>query len=153
MCATTAACHNELPHCHDLLRCRCYLPVAAQLLSSLASTAAPLLPPLLPPAALLLSHPKQLRHEHPSNLQPQADSLSSKQKHRRGVTGAAPLPPRASMTSACTGPPSATPVSPRAPPESQGPQRPLQCQPRPLLRSAADDSSPPEHAVVESYPR
>jgi hypothetical protein len=129
------------------------LPAAAPLLSSLASTTAPLLPPLLLPAALLLSHPEQLLHEHPSTLQPQADSLSSKQKHQRDVTGAALLPSRASTTSAYTGPPLATPAPPRVPPESQGPQRPLQRQPRPLLRFVADDSSPPEHAIMESYPR
>jgi hypothetical protein len=46
------------------------LPAAASLLSSLASTAAPLLPPLRPSDALLPSHPEQLRHEHPSTLQP-----------------------------------------------------------------------------------
>jgi hypothetical protein len=56
-------------------------------------------------------------------------------------------------STAASGTPPATPAPPRAPPESQGPQRPLQRQPRTLLRSAADDSSPPEHAVVESYPR
>jgi hypothetical protein len=60
----------------------------------------------------------------PPPSSPKPTTLSSKQRHRRGATGAASLPSRASVMPAHTGPPPATPTPPRAPPERRTPSRP-----------------------------
>jgi hypothetical protein len=112
------------------------------------------------PTLLTSCHHRSTRctcSHHPCTLPPHHRPggkivYSSSHTYRRVLTpplklaiAAVPRPP----STATSGPPPATPAPPRAPPESQGPQR----QPQTLLRSATDDSSPPEHAVVESYPR
>jgi hypothetical protein len=89
----------------------------------------PLLPAHMSSAAVdravPLRHPEQLRHENPPQLSsPRPTPLSSKEGHRRSVTGAVPLPPIASTTSAHTGPPRTTPAPPQAPPEHRTPFRP-----------------------------
>jgi hypothetical protein len=126
--------------------------VARHLKATLSADAADQPPPPLhalhmQPSPMHPTPSPSVRRKSHSLLFPQ---LPSSSRHStRAAIAAVPQPP----STAASGPPPATPAPPRAPPESQGPQRPLQRQPRPLLRSTADNSSPPEHAVVESYPR
>jgi hypothetical protein len=92
-----------------------------------------------PPRAVAPRTPPQLSSPRPT-------PLSLKQGHRRSATGAAPLPLRVSMTSACTGPPPTTPTPPRAPPEHRTPSFPITRPPTTVGHPIpADPLRPPTH--------